>query len=256
MLHRLEAAHERSRMLGWDFSALDGRLIADDPPWDFREMCVEAMAAQSRTLDMGTGGGEFLLTLMEHLGTRRPAHMSATEGWEPNVLLSRKRLEPFGIEVVGYDSEVDESMPFEADSFDVVVARHESYDADEVARVLRQGGLFLTQQVHGRDAEELRTWFGGHTAYPDATLEHHVAAAQEAGLAIEAQQEWSGHMHFSDAQTLVEYMALVPWDVPGFRVAEHLDTMVDLDAIRPIVVTQGRFCIAARKENRLETVGQ
>lgn len=59
-------------MLGWDFSALDGRLIADDPPWDFREMCAEAMAAQSSTLDMGTGGGEFLLKLIEHLGTRRP----------------------------------------------------------------------------------------------------------------------------------------------------------------------------------------
>lgn len=164
-------------------------------------------------------------------------------------------MESFGIEVVGYDSEVDESMPFEADSFDVVVARHESYDADEVARVLRPSGLFLTQQVHGRDAEELRTWFGGHPAYPDATLEQHLAAAQEAGLVIEAQEEWGGHMHFCDAQTLVEYMALVPWDVPGFIVAEHLETLADLDAIRPIVVSQRRFCIAARKEDRIEKNG-
>ena len=27
--------HETAAMTGWDFSPLAGRLVADDPPWDF-----------------------------------------------------------------------------------------------------------------------------------------------------------------------------------------------------------------------------
>ena len=50
---------------------------------------------EKELLDMGTGGGEFLLTL-GHPGE----HTTVTEGYPPNVQLCRQRLEPLGIQVV------------------------------------------------------------------------------------------------------------------------------------------------------------
>ena len=51
------------------------------------------------------------------------------------------------------------ALPFEDSSFSLVVSRHESYVASEVARVLRPGGLFLTQQLGG-DSNGFRAALG------------------------------------------------------------------------------------------------
>ena len=245
-LRRLTAAHDDSRMLGWNFSRLDGRLVADEPEWDFEHMCVEAMNSSEWVLDMGMGGGERLQSLMRRLD-HRPAMVAATEGWPPNVSVARGALMLLGVGVFEYDSEQGGSMPFRSESLDLVMVRHESYEAAEVARVLRPGGLLLTQQVHGRDADELRHWFGGETAYPEQTLEYSLAAVKAAGLTAGSHGDWTGWMRFADAQALVEYMGLVPWDVPGFTVEPHLGKLLELDVNRPIVVSQRRFWLAARK---------
>ena len=71
---------EESRgMSGWDFSHIDSRYTADPLPWDYREKVREFLRPGVRLLDMGTGGGELLLTL------GHPYELtSVTEGWAPN----------------------------------------------------------------------------------------------------------------------------------------------------------------------------
>jgi len=78
--------------------------------------------------------------------------MFATEAYEPNVALARERLGPLGVTVLPYRSDdlVGGPLPFDDASLDVVLDRHESYGACEVARVLAPRGRFLTQQVDGR----------------------------------------------------------------------------------------------------------
>jgi SAM-dependent methyltransferase len=158
--------HETAAMTGWDFSPLAGRLVADDPPWDFDQICLDAMAESSRCLDMGTGGGERLSELIDRLDEARPPGepsptISAAEGWEPNVPLAASTLQDYGVEVTRYDSDHHPEMPWGDGEFDLVMNRHESYDLAEVARVLAPGGLFLTQQVDGTEAQEFRDLFGG-----------------------------------------------------------------------------------------------
>lgn len=247
LLQRLTIAYEKSQMIGWDFSRLDGRFEAERPDWDFDSMCVEALRGIHSALDMGTGGGERLTTLCQRLDSQRPPHLRATEGWKPNLPVARAALEPLGIEVADYDSETDAEMPFRDASFGVVMSCHESYDVSEVCRVLLGGGLLLTQQVHTRNEEELRRWFHAESAYPDVTLGNYVAAAELAGLTIEGQGEWIGEMRFCDAEALVEYMAMVPWETPGFSVEPNLTMLAQLDARRPIILTQRRFWLAALK---------
>ena len=131
-------------MSGWDFSHIQGRCTVEPLPWDYPQVVREFLRPGVRLLDMGTGGGELLLTL------GHPYELtSVTEGWEPNLALCQKKLAPLGITVKYYDSEKGMPLPFPDDSFDLVIDRHESYDLSEVRRVLKKNGFFVTQQVGG-----------------------------------------------------------------------------------------------------------
>ncbi|WP_371029356.1 class I SAM-dependent methyltransferase [Pseudoclavibacter sp. JSM 162008] len=242
-------AHANAQMVGWDFAALDGRLTADDPPWDFDAECRAAMTTATSMADLGTGGGERLIELIRSMPIHAsPLQIAATEGWEPNVAVARENLAPFGVDVYAHDIESGEPLPFADSSLDLIVARHEEFDASEVARVLVSGGRFLTQQVDGRDAHELRAWFGGEPQYEHVTLANAVSALRAEGFRIGVAEEWAGQMTFADALSLVEYLALVPWDVPGFSVDSNVEQLRRLDAARPITVTQRRFRLTAVRD--------
>lgn len=248
LIDELTAIHHEAIMVGWDFSQLDGRLIADQPWWDFKQDCLDAIRSSARVLDMGTGGGEWLVDLIEQLGGERSdQRIAATEGWEPNVPLASETLHPHGVKVHRYDPDEDSRMPFDDGQFDLIMSRHEGMDAKEIARILAPGGRFLTQQVSGFDAQELHEWFNTGYLYPDVTIESYVVQLEEVGLTIDAFDDWTGTMTFADVQTLVTYLAFVPWDVPGFCVQDHAAKLDELAASGPIAVTQRRFRIYATK---------
>ena len=245
--------HETASMTGWDFSPLAGRLIADDPPWDFDQICLDAMAESSSCLDMGTGGGERLGELLDRLGEARPPGepaptIAASEGWEHNAPLAASALEKYGVTVTRYDSDHHPDMPWGDGEFDLVMNRHESYDIAEVARVLAPGGLFLTQQVDGTEAQEFRDSFGGGAGNLHQQLEPCLAAVEENGFTVDAARKWQGKMSFTDVEAIIEYLAYIPWDVPGFTVTPNLGVLRRIaESSEPFEVTQKRFLIVARK---------
>ena len=210
---------------GWDFSSFGSALQTDEPPWDYADLARDALAGAQRGLDLGTGGGEVLSGLASSL----PPTMVATEGWEPNIEVARAALAPLGVDVVPYDSESDPRLPFDDASFDVVINRHESYVAEEVRRVLRPGGVYLTQQVDGRNFSELQAIFGGRSAYPHINLPELSAEARAAGLEIAQTWEWAGATRLADVDTLVSYARMVPWEVPeDFGVDRYATELLDL----------------------------
>ncbi|MDO5676439.1 MAG: GNAT family N-acetyltransferase [Propionibacteriaceae bacterium] len=226
-------------MVGWDFSRLDGRMWADEPPWDFEAMCLEAMGRATRVLDMGTGGGERLIALLQQLPKPWP-EVVATEGWAPNVPVAMENLAEWGVQVLAYDPETEEELPAASGGFDLIMNRHEAIDAQELARVLAPGGIFLTQQVDGTELPELREIFGGEPAYPQATLEHQRTLIEAAGLGVVDAEEWAGEMGFESPEALDEYLALVPWDRPAAFDASRLPE-------GPVTLTAKRFRITAKR---------
>ena len=61
--HALWAQEEQSaEMHGWDFSHIRGRVVEAPLPWDYKQKVLDFLKPQSVILDMGTGGGEFLLS--------------------------------------------------------------------------------------------------------------------------------------------------------------------------------------------------
>jgi SAM-dependent methyltransferase len=242
---------ERQHHEGWDFSHLAEGLIEDQPPWHFERECRAWLARSRHVLDMGTGGGERLSGLRDVL----PKDTVATEGWAPNLPVARARLTELSIPVVGYDPDAEPTMamPFRDGRFDLVMNRHEGFDARDLIRVLAPGGVFLTQQVGGDNCRESQELFGFAPPYPDFTLETVSRALTANGFRIEASMAWRGTYRFRDVGTLVGYFKLVPWEVPAdFCVDQYADSLLRLHAEGPalgraLCFTKSRFWLRASK---------
>ena len=238
-------AEETHQMQGWDFSYLAGRYIEEEPSWSYEAIVRSLLPAAESVLDMGTGGGEKLLEFRDLL----PPYTVATEGWEPNIPIAKANLEPHGIKVAEYDVAFDSRMPFEDDSFDLIINRHEAFDAVEVARILKPGGVFLTQQVDGAEhLADLAPVFGFEIPFSHVTLEKCGKQISEAGLVIDRAEEWHGHVRFADVGALVYYGHAVPWAFPAdFSVERYADQLLALHRGPDLSFRDGRFMIQAHK---------
>jgi len=231
---------ESQPFTGWDFSYLDGRMLEDQPPWDYLARAAELMRKSSAVLDMGTGGGERLLELQEHW----PDKVVVTEDYPPNFKLARERLEPLGVRVENVPLSRDGVLPLADGEFDLVLNRHSGLNCAEVARILAPLGVFLTQQIHGLWAQGLLAGFDAEPQWPDETPSFYVPQLEKAGLAISKLEEWQGKLAFTDVGAVVYYLRAVPWLVPGFSVDTHVDSLLGLQ--RQIEKT-GQLVFAARK---------
>lgn len=224
---QLLAEAEQHPTKGWDFSWLGERKKEQPLPWDFTAMVAERACSAGDMLDMGTGGGEWLAEL-----PHRPPHTVATEGWAPNLPVARERLAPLGIEVFQIEGAPDNilqdavelggELPFADGSFDLVTNRHEAFLAGEVARVLRSGGLFLTQQVGDGGFAEFHDLLGAEA--PEQTawrLPLAIDQVERAGLSVNRSAEGNAEVTFADVGALAWYLKMIPWTVPDFSIDRY-----------------------------------
>ncbi|MDE1882063.1 MAG: methyltransferase domain-containing protein [Euryarchaeota archaeon] len=220
--------HERPRREGLH------RWRVGHPPWDYRTIAKEKVAHASGLLDLGTGGGEFLASLAP-----LPARSFATEGYPPNLEVARRRLAPLGVRVdpIGKDNRI----PLPDRSVDLVLSRHEEFDPNEVHRVLSAQGKFVTQQVGGRNCEELRERFGLQASKSTNDTSSVAALSGEvsgAGLRVERREEAILAYEFLDVGALVYFLRAVPWEVPGFSTSRH---RAMLERIHGEIASRGSF---------------
>jgi len=246
-------AEEAFAFQGWDFSHLNGRWDSPEPTWDYKEIINSFLKDSDTLLDMGTGGGEFLLTL------GHPYDKTfATEAYKPNFELCMKTLAPLGITVKQtYTDEnlnADDKLPFDNDFFDFIINRHESFDLEEVNRTLKQGGYFITQQVGNQSSRELmhRLNDNNDPYMPHHTLDNYVKSLSSLGFQIIKTDEMIYPAKIFDVGALVFYAKIIIWEFPGFSVKTHLDKLLDfqqdINDKGYIESTDHRFLIVARKE--------
>ncbi len=221
---------ERQPFSGWDFSYIAKRYSEQTLSWDYRSIVQVRMKGVGSMLDLGTGGGEFLASLGP-----LPAATFATEAYQPNVAVARRRLEPLGVKVVQIEREDDLKLP--SRFFDLVVDRHESFDAEEVSRVLKPGQPFITQQVGPQNNKEIRELFGaaGETSW---TIETGSSELRKAGFRIHHAKDELGKAAFTDVGALVYYLKAIPWEVPGFSVERHKRLLREVHAR---IQAEGKF---------------
>ena len=206
-------------------------------------MVREAASSVRSVLDMGTGGGEFLAKVSATL----PDRVVATEEWRVNVPVAKKRLTPFGFEVVECRSV---ELPFKDATFDLVLNRHEELRPSEAARVLSPGGKVITQQVGRDDWKELRKHFPRKTDFGDLQGQY-ATGFQAAGLKILTNLSHDGKVAFGTLGDFVFMLAVTPWTVPNFSLQRDIDSLMELErecrTENGLELTESRFLLIAEK---------
>ena len=237
-----------ARIHGWDFSHIAGRYAEEeDLPWEYRQVVSEGLTPEMRLLDLDTGGGEFLLSL-DH--PRR--QMAATEEYPPNVALCQERLLPLGVDL--RPASAKGPLPFPTERFDRVINRHGDFCPEEIYRVLKQGGLFITQQVgaeNDRDLVELLLKPAPPIPFPENRLRLVAEKFEDSGFEILRGEEVFRSIWFWDVGALVWFARVIPWEFPGFSVDSCLDSLLAaqgrLEKEGVISGTIHRFLLVARK---------
>ena len=215
---------ENAAFQGWDFSRLDGRWDCPEPPWNYQSIVKSYLKDDDMLLDMGTGGGEVLLSINHPYG-----NTYATEAYEPNFELCQRVLSPLGITVVQtYNDDRLDKLPFEGEYFDFIINRHESFDLSEVNRTLKHGGYFFTQQVGNKnDLEFIQIFNKEHNLYSWHTIDNYADTLVKLGYQIIIKDEARFPVKFFDIGALVYFAKIIVWEFPDFSVEKCFDTLCE-----------------------------
>ena len=231
---------------GWDFSWFNGRATEERPSWGYSRLLAQRMRRARAALDIQTGGGEVLGQIPDP-----PPALVATESWRPNIDVARRNLRRVRARVVEADDEAD--LPFLPGSFDLLASRHPTDVVwEEIARVLRPGGTYLSQQVGAGSNRELTDFMMGPTEVSQSrSARRAVADAELAGLEVIDQREQALRVEFFDVGAVVYFLRKVLWTVPGFTVDGYREELARLhehiQSRGSFVSHAQRFLIEARK---------
>ena len=231
---------------GWDFSHIRGRHEEADPPWDYKAVIREYLKDDWKILDYDTGGGEFLLSLGHPY-----ENTAATEGYPPNVQLCKEKLLPLGIDL--RECSDASNIPFADASFDVILNRHGDFDPLEIRRLLKTGGLFITQQVGSENDRELVEMVlpGTEKPFPHENLREQRARFLDAGFEVLQAEEAFRPITFYDVGAFVWFARIIEWEFPGFSVDRCFDRLSELQETIErdgrITGTTHRYLLVARK---------
>ncbi len=239
-------SEEKRSFKGWDFSYIENRMEQEPLSWDYRNIVNTYRKDFQKLLDMGTGGGEFLLTL------NHPYENTAvTEAYPPNAALCMEKLQPLGIDVRQIYSDSD--LPFDDNSFDIILNRHEAFDVGEVSRILKPDGFFITQQVGGQNNNSLsnRLIDNFKPRFPSHNLSNRVNELEKAGFKMLFAKEEFPRVEFMDIGAVVYLAKIIEWEFPDFSVEHCFDKLCDMYneflKVGKITTHQHRFVIAAYK---------
>lgn len=200
---------------GWDFSRM--RTARDPVPWDYLAVVRPYLHPDSQVLDIGTGGGEKFLSLAPYFGAG-----VGTDVARAMAQVARENTPPSLMDKVSFEAMPDHELRFPDSSFDIVLNRHAAVVVEQIARVLRPGGVFITQQVGGRNTQSIFDAFGWGSDRED--LRHGWRAEgltpqdaitlgelfREVGCAIIARAEYDVRYYFLNLESLVFWLKSVP----------------------------------------------
>lgn len=242
-----QAEEDIAHIHGWDFSHIDGRYKEEvDLPWDYKKTIKKYLKENMRILDYDTGGGEFLLSLGHPYN-----QTAATEGYQPNVELCKETLLTLGIDFKACDDPAN--IPYEDESFDMIINRHGSFDAKEIYRLLKKGGIFVTQQVGEDNDRELVEMVLPDVPklFPGMNLKVQRSAFEDAGFEIIKADEAFRSIKFYDVGAFVWFARIIEWEFPDFSVDRCFERLLEMQKTLEdkgcVEGTTHRYLIVARK---------
>ncbi|URN96256.1 MAG: class I SAM-dependent methyltransferase [Candidatus Pristimantibacillus lignocellulolyticus] len=235
------------KIIGWDFSEL--QVTSEGIGWNFYEEVIRRSKGTDVLLDLGTGGGENLLSIASSF--RSVVGIDLSSGM---METAKSNLDKTNVSNVQFLQMSSEELQFTNDFFDVVTCCHAPFFSNEVAKVLKNGGIFLTQQVSEADKLNLKTAFGRGQEFGvvDGTLKAaYVRELKEAGFNSVESFEYNAVDYYRRPEDLIFLLQHTPI-IPHFG-HEKKDFQILNDFIENNRTTKGictnskRFLITAVK---------
>lgn len=150
---------EVAKEQGWNFERISPKVeyLTD---YDYYKTVVGAIGHETTILDIGCGSGEKSLKFFS--GAKKvvmldiePEMLNKVEANKLKMLTEKEQAKFETILGNG-----DAKLNFDDESFDMVVSRHCGAIMSEVFRVLKKGGVFVSEDIDDADCIELKEYFG------------------------------------------------------------------------------------------------
>ncbi|PHF01787.1 SAM-dependent methyltransferase [Bacillus wiedmannii] len=235
------------RLNGWDFSKIKCETVGDS--WDFYREVKERCKPSHILLDVGTGGGENVLNIASSAKL-----LIGIDNSNGMIETAHSNLKKSGIQNVEFLQMDSEALVFPHAHFDIASSCHAPFIASELAKVMKKGALFLTQQVCEHDKLNLKEAFGRGQCIGerDGTLkEKYMGELINAGFELVQVREYDVTDYYSTPEDLIFLLKHTPI-IPRFGEEEDdftiLQKFIDANSSEKGIYTNSkRFMITAVK---------
>ena len=157
---------ETGKNIGWDFSKMSYKKIVPTNFYYYKE-CAKHINFDSVVLDVGCGSCEKSLQYFSHakkvVFLDNEIEMLKKAEANANKFFGEKSNDKFHFVIGDCDH-----LTYEDESFDVVVSRHCGANMKDVYRVLKKGGVFLSEDIDKYDCWELKQVFNRGQEFDDS----------------------------------------------------------------------------------------
>jgi len=229
-----------SELIGWDFSRLT--VTTEGPETHYEELVKSHLRKDMSILDIGTGGGEKLSLFAPFV--KRAVGIDADAG----MVAAAQRNALSNMSVVQASSE---HLPFN-EEFDLVISRHAPCTASEIYRVLKKGGVFITQQVSEHDKQNWKELFGRGQSFGvlNDTLKHrYLEELRAAGFTIVEEKTVDTKEYYATMDDVIFLLGNTPI-IPDFDVVKDEGVLKQIESqctSKGLRTNSMRFLIVVRK---------
>jgi len=188
-------------------------------PWEYLDVVSSFLRPTDVVLDIGTGGGERLLSLADK-------YLRAI-GVDPDPDMVRVARENVArhTNVQFLPGSAEHLEPLEDGAFDVVLTRHAPTFAPELDRVTKAGGAFISQGIGSRNMANIRQAFNtGSEALYEMAHQSFLSDLAARGWRLVAEGHYDVRYWVKDVPSLVFWFEAIAGanEVPGdFNMATH-----------------------------------
>ena len=150
-----------NKLKNWEFSKIkyEEEYLTQ---WDMYEILNNCCTSQSKVLDLGTGGGEKVLTKFPNV-----SEILATDFSEEMIKTANENLKNANKKNIIFRQMDNLNMDTSDEYFDIVVARHTPTNAKQIYKTLKTNGILILRGVDKLDCWELKRIYGRGQSYND-----------------------------------------------------------------------------------------
>ncbi|WDF04786.1 class I SAM-dependent methyltransferase [Shouchella hunanensis] len=163
--------------MGWNFTRINA--VSSGVKWDFYKLVRDFCSPQDMLLDLGTGGAEQVLTLADAV-----VRIDAVDNAPEMVKTAERNVQQSKKGNVFLHCLDNKNIGELNRQYDLVTCCHAPFHVQQLKTVMKDGAVFMTQQVSEGDKQNIKEWFNRGQAFniKDGSLkDRYVKELQTAG---------------------------------------------------------------------------